>query len=372
MLFLAYTVVAMHANFILCLFPSSASEQHPSTRTCSQSFGLCLRRIFRRFCICLVITLWAFSFTATIPLLYSIDSNEKSLKPVYCPGTTQINYLDELFDRNRFIQTILFDLIPLLLNLLLAFIALLRLFYDILSYLYIRCRMSKCSSCCRKNSSIEQNQLSPMHDSVSFLSSLSTIAKSNMQYGINLTPIIETTTTTPDNEIIVTTSNVAMQSCGQWLSKSFVRSLLVLSTCLLACIYPITMRFYLIYFSVLVPLIFAILNYSFVQLTSTQQQTNVENYTTSGTVRPATLSIDTNDSMTRTHEPRIFIKSPSPDSSNEQFELKSALIKPSSNELNESITSTPTSDNQQNQPIVGGKQKYFSNRLYEDTRTTFT
>ncbi|CAF1392940.1 unnamed protein product [Rotaria magnacalcarata] len=386
-LILAYTIVAMHANFILCLFPSSSAHRHHSTRTCLQSFGVCLRRNFRRFCYFFVICLWSFAFIATIPLLYSIDSNEKLPEPVYCPGTTHVSYREEWLNRNRFTQTIVFNLIPLLLNLFLSLIAALKLLYDCLVYLWARCRMSKCSPCRKKSSSMQQPQ-STISNSMSFLSSFSIIARNNMQHGINLAPITETTTTSssppdneinvttsdfvlsspPDNEINVTTSDFVVQSCGHWLSKSFIRSLLVISACLLACIYPMAMRFYLVYFSVLLPLIFAVLNYSFVQLQSTQQQTTVENYTTSGIIQPAAVSsADTNGALNM-NKSKIFQSQTSikrddlNNSSNEQFELQSPLIKPLSDEENQLIDAPST---------IRKKQKYFSNRLYENSRAMF-
>ncbi|CAF3316143.1 unnamed protein product [Rotaria socialis] len=366
-LILAYTIVAMHANFILCLFPSSSAHHH-SARTCLQSFGVCLRRIFRRFCYFFVICLWSFAFIATIPLLYSIDSNEKLPKPVYCPGTTQVSYREELFNRNRFTQTIIFNLIPLILNLFLSLIAVLKLLYDCLVYLCARCRMSKCSLCRKKSSSMQQSQ-SNIPNAMSFLSSLSIVARNNMQHGINLAPVMETTTapSPPDNEINITTSDFVVQSCGHWLSKSFIRSLLVISVCLLACIYPVVMRFYLVYFSVLLPLVFALLNYSFVQLQSTQQQTTVENYATSGIIQPAAASsTDTNGALNM-NKSEIFqnqtsIKRDLNNSSSEQFELQSSLIKSLSNEDNRLIDTPST---------IRKKQKYFSNRLYENSRTLF-
>ncbi|CAF2584916.1 unnamed protein product [Rotaria sp. Silwood2] len=374
---LAYTIVAIHANFILCLFPSS-SDQNDSNRTCFKSCGRCLRRFFRRFTLCCVLCVWSFSFTTTIPLLYSIDSNEKSPKPVYCPGTTQISYLEELFNRNRFIQTILFNLIPLLMNIFLSLIALLKLLYDCLVYLYSRLKMSNCSSCLKKPSSYQQQQQA-MSKSMPLLSSLDAMDCNNIQCDINSVQIIETTA--PTNELIVSSSNLTIQSCGYWLSKSFLRFLLVLSSCLLACIYPIVMRFYLIYFSVLVPLIFAVLNYSLGQLTSTQQQTIAENHTTSITIPSATSHTDTQNSVnmniTEALQTTTYIKRQIDNSSNEQFELQSPLIANLLNERDESFitlsNSSPTSTtlSTDHRSIIGEKQKYFSNRLYENTRNMF-
>ncbi|CAF1048440.1 unnamed protein product [Rotaria sordida] len=383
---LAYTIVAIHANFILCLFPSSSSDQNHSTRTCLKTCGICLRKFLRRFSFCFVICVWSFSFTSTIPLLYSIDSNEKLPKAVYCPGTTQINYLEEWFDRNRVIQTILFNLIPLLISLLLSLIGLLKLLYDCSTYLYLRLKMSNCSSCLKKSSSSYQQRHQAVYNSMPLLSSLHVIDGNNIQSGINLVQIIETTTatTTPTNEVIVS-SDLAIQSCGHWLSKSFLRFLLVLSSCLLACIYPIAMRFYLIYFSVLVPLIFAVLNYSLGHFTLTQQQqqqqqqqTIVENHTISETIPSPTRSTDTqnfvNMNISKEFQKRTSIKREIDNTSNEQFELQSPVIKDLLNERDESfltISNSSTTLSTDHRSIIGDKQKYFSNRLYENTRNMF-
>ena len=262
--FLAYTITAMHANFVLCLLSSSSSassnppSHHHSSRTCLQSCGLCLRRFFRRFCFCLVLCVWSLSFTATIPLLYTIDSNEKAPKPVYCPGTTQISYLEEWFDRNRLVQSVIFNLIPLLVTFFLSMIALLKLFYDSLLYIYVRCKMSQCSPCRRKARHPQGNSTLP--NSISMLSSLGIISNSHQPSGFAAVPT--TDTSTPTSDLTICSNPMHVQSCGQWCSTSFLRFLLVLSCCLLACIYPIAMRFYLVYFSVLIPLIFAVLNYS--------------------------------------------------------------------------------------------------------------
>ena len=134
----------MHANFVLKLFPPPVlSDEEHSIRRCCQSCNLCLRRTFRRFCLALILLLWLISFTTTIPLLYTIDSNEKLPKSVHCPGTKEITYLEEWFDQNRLTQMILFNLIPFLISLFLSLIVLLKLFYDCFIYLYSRstCRM---------------------------------------------------------------------------------------------------------------------------------------------------------------------------------------------------------------------------------------
>lgn len=306
---LAYTITAMHANFVLCLFPSpssQSSDQQHLFRRCFQSCIISLRRFFRRFCICFVLCVWALSFTSTIPLLYTIDSNEKSPKPVYCPGTTQITYLEEWFDRNRLIQTIIFNLIPLLICIFLSLIALLKLLFDCLIYFYLRLKISKCSPF-RKNS----------------------------------TPVLST-----------------IEPYRRWFLTSFLRFILILSCCLLACIYPIVMRFYLIYFSVVVPLIFSIFNYSSVQLTSTQQQTIIENrdiILTPPSIRNSSLNVNTNTIL----------------QTNEQFELQTPVI---SNLLDKSdelptvpLRSSPILSNT-HQPILTEKRKSFANHLYENTR----
>ena len=259
--------------YVLLSSSSSSTDQNPPTRTCLQSCGFCLRRFFRRFCFCLVLCVWSLSFTATIPLLYTIDSNEKIPKPVYCPGTTQISYLEEWFDRNRFSQSLIFNLIPLLTTLFLSSIALLKLFYDCLFYFYLRLKMSKCSPCRNKSSHHRHRQQSlTIPNSISMLSSLGILSNNNIPSGFSLAPIAESST--PTSETTISSSDLVLQSCGHWCSGSFLRFLLVLSCCLLACIYPIAMRFYLVYFSVLVPLIFAVLNYSLGQLTPTQTSTN--------------------------------------------------------------------------------------------------
>ncbi|CAF2557290.1 unnamed protein product [Rotaria sp. Silwood2] len=386
---LAYTITAMHANFVLCLL--SSSDQHNSTRTCLQSCGLCLRRFFRRLCFCLVLCIWSLSFTATIPLLYTIDSNEKTPKPVYCPGTTQISYLEEWFDRNRLIQSVLFNLIPLLTTLFMSLIALLKLFYDCLFYFYLRLKMSKCSPCRKRSSKrCQQQQHLSIPNSISMFSSLGVISNNNIQSGLNLTQMPESPT--PTSETTISSSNLILHSCGHWCSSSFLRFLLVLSCCLLACIYPIAMRFYLVYFSVLVPLIFAVLNYSLGQLTQTQktttstipmtnlteQQTNVENR---NVIIPIFLnSTDTNNDKLIKQNSSIKNERIC---SNEEYELQSPLMgnlvnendgideheqyptSLSSSSQSSTIPATNT-HTQQHQSSLTGKQKYFSNNLYEN------
>lgn len=215
----------MHANFVLCLLSSSSSDQHNSVRSCLQSCGLCLRRFFRRFCVCLVLCVWSLSFTATIPLLYTIDSNEKAPKPVYCPGTKQVSYHEEWFDRNRLMQSVIFNLIPLLATLFLSSIALLKLFYECLFYIYSRCKRSKCCLRCQKRSSAQHHQhqqqqgLSIPH-SMSMLSSLGIISNSNIHSSLNLAPMTESPT--PTSETTISSSNLMLPSCGHWCSSSFL------------------------------------------------------------------------------------------------------------------------------------------------------
>jgi hypothetical protein len=390
----------MHANFVLCLLSSSStssSSSDHSTRTCLQSCGICLRRFCRRFWFCLVLCVWSLSFTATIPLLYTIDSNEKTPKPVYCPGTTQISYMEEWFDRNRFTQSLIFNYIPLLATIFISIIALLKLFYDCLFYTYLRLKTSRCSPC-RTRSSQHQQQGLTIPNSISILSSLGMVSNNNMQSGINLAPIIESPTPTT-SETTISSSNLMVQSCGHWCSTSFLRFLLVLSCCLLACIYPIVMRYYLVYFSVLVPLIFAVLNYSLGQLTPrappteeitntiitpTEQQINTENRHMTGTT--VFNSPDTNTGKISKRNSSLKRER---DYSNEQFELQSPLMTSSIHE-NDGIdepeqflvspssssqsSTTPTihSHHRHHRTPITGKQKYFSNNLYENySRNTF-
>ena len=386
----------MHANFVLCLLspPSSSSDQHQSTRTCLQSCGFCLRRFLRRFCFCLVLCVWSLSFTATIPLLYTIDSNEKTPKPVYCPGTTQISYVEEWLDRNRLTQSFIFNLIPLLVTLFLSSIALLKLFSDCLSYFYLRLKMSKCSACRTKSSSAQhsnrQTSLSIPH-SISMLSSLGIINNDNLPSAFSPVPIADSPT--PTSEMTISSSDPSIPSCGHWCSGSFLRFLLVLSCCLLACIYPIAMRFYLVYFSVLVPLIFAVLNYSLGQIPSAQTSSNITGTATIMTtpleeqnnLEQRNVTVTTMKNSNEINNSR-FLSRNSPlkrirARSTEQFELQSplmshivqendtidenepCLISPSTSSQSSAIQ-THTDIHQHRTPITG-KQKYFSNNLYE-------
>ncbi|CAF4971750.1 unnamed protein product, partial [Rotaria magnacalcarata] len=340
------------------------------------------------------------SFTATIPLLYTIDSNEKTPRPVYCPGTTQISYIEEWIDRNRLVQSFIFNLIPLLTTLFISLIALLKLFYDCLCYFYFRLKMSKfCSSCRKRSQRRKQNTQSSLPNSISMLSSLGIISKNNnIQSGFSLAPTIESPT--PTSEASITSSNFVIQSCGHWCSSSFLRFLLVLSCCLLACIYPIAMRFYLVYFSVLIPLIFAVLNYSLGQLTPTVKAAAATT-TTRATANITAATLTEEQTIVENHNrivPLIIMNSIDANNdklikqksscrneqvcSNEEYELQSPLmtslmhdndgtderehyqITPS---ISSQSSATPTTIHmQENQSPLTGKQKYFSNNLYEN------
>ena len=144
--------------------------------------------------------------------------------------------------------------------------------------------MSKCSPCRMKSSSTHhqnRQQSVSIPQSISMLSSLGIISNANNNLSNAFSIVPTTDSPTPTSEITMSSSDPTVPSCGHWCSGSFLRFLLVLSCCLLACIYPIAMRFYLVYFSVLVPLIFAVLNFSLGQLSSTQTSNNV---TTAGTI----------------------------------------------------------------------------------------
>ncbi|CAF1332897.1 unnamed protein product [Adineta steineri] len=395
---LAYTITAMHANFVLCLLSPPSSNQRHSVRSCLRSCGFCLRRFFRRFCFCLVLVVWSLSFTATIPLLYTIDSNEKTPKPVYCPGTKQISYLEEWFDRNRLSQSIIFNLIPLLATLFISIVALLKLFYECLFYTYLRCKMSKCLPCRKRTSSQHQQQSLSIPNSTSMLSSFGIISNSNIQSSLNLAPITESPT--PTSEATISSSNFIIQSCGHWCSSSFLRFLLVLSCCLLACIYPIAMRFYLVYFSVLVPLIFAVLNYSLGQLTPLQTATTTNVITTTTTTTPlgqppnienrninATTFMNSTDTNSGIFTQRNSLLKRERACSSEQFELQTPLmdnimhedndiddreqflVSPSTSSQSSTMPTThatTTTHVQHPRMTIPGKQKYFSNNLYEN------
>jgi hypothetical protein len=229
------------------------------------------------------------------------------------------------------------------------------------------------------------------------LSSLGVLSNNNIPSGFSLAPIAESST--PTSETTISSSDLVLQSCGHWCSGSFLRFLLVLSCCLLACIYPIAMRFYLVYFSVLVPLIFAVLNYSLGQLTPTQTSTNaataaVNTITThippmeqpihlenrNMTLPPFRISADVGNSSK--FLPRNSSLKRKHSQSPEQFELQSPLmsnivqdndgidereeflITPSSSSQSSAIQ-IHTDTQHHHRPPISGKQKYFSNTLYE-------
>jgi hypothetical protein len=131
------------------------------------------------------------------------------------------------------------------------------------------------------------------------------------------------------------------------------------------------MRFYLVYFSVLVPLIFAVFNYSLGQTTSTEQQTITENHniiSTSSTPRQTSLSMNIST---------IIQPNKQNHSSHEQLELRSPLITNLSNKYDAS-SATPSSSStlystpyQHARSTTRGKRKYFANHLYENTRNMF-
>jgi hypothetical protein len=226
------------------------------------------------------------------------------------------------------------------------------------------------------------------------LSSLGILSNNNnIPSGYSLAPIAESST--PTSETTISSSDLVLQSCSQWCSGSFLRFLLVLSCCLLACIYPIAMRFYLVYFSVLVPLIFAVLNYSLGQLTPTQTTTNAitsNAITTSIPIEQQThletrnINVPTFRSSADSTSSSKFMQRNSSlkrkrNRSTEQFELQSPLmsniihdndgidereeflISPSSSSQSSAIQIQ--TDIQHHRPPLTGKQKYFSNTLYE-------
>ena len=358
----------MHANFVLCLFPTP--DQPQSSRTCFQSCGACLRRFFRRFCFCLVLCIWSFSFTTTIPLLYTLDSNERAPKPVYCPGTTEISYLEEWFDRNRLIQTVLFNLIPLLISLSLSVIALLKLLSEGLHYFYLLLCTSSCSPCRPGRLSTERR------------SSVDLRTSNHLQ------------SAPPASEVTDLPDDGNLQPCGSWCSTSFMRFLLVLSSCLLACIYPIAMRFYLIYFSVLVPLIFTVINYSLgtpssspvIALTGPSVSTIEPHHLTPSRSPAIVVSTEMQNSFNTSVGKYLSPATPTENdrkaSPNEQFELRSPLIANLLHEHDERDETLLTPSSSSRSPTVTpshhhrrannfSKQKYFANHLYENTRNIF-
>ena len=212
------------------------------------------------------------------------------------------------------------------------------------------------------------------------LSSLGILSNSNIQGGLNLSSMTESPT--PTSETTISSSNLTIQSCGSWCSSSFLRFLLVLSCCLLACIYPIAMRFYLVYFSVLVPLIFAVLNYSLGQTTPTQTSTTNEITITRASIGQQTSIEDDNMNLfdERKNGKRNSSLKREQICSNEQFELQSPLMSnlieesdeneqyPASPSMSSQSSTFPTSHShsQYQRSPNKGKRKYFSNNLYEN------
>ena len=217
-----YTIAVMHANFVLYLFPlPTKSTDEQTYRYFYQSCQVYLRRIFRRICFSFIVFMWAFSFTSVIPLLYTIDSNEKDPEAVFCLGLNQKKtYRDEWFDRSRPLQTIVINLIPFLINFLLLSIVIGKLLYECLGYFYFHLEKQLYRLFRRRDLS----------------------------------------------------NNIILEPFHRWFVKYFFRFLFLCSTCLLACIYPIVMRFYLIYFSAFIPLMFVIFNYIFVRKSSSNEQ----------------------------------------------------------------------------------------------------
>ncbi|CAF1374119.1 unnamed protein product [Didymodactylos carnosus] len=312
----------MQVNFFICLISSSNQNNQKSTttspylssgspidssyndkssRSITHNIFTCTIKFLRRFCFCFVICLWSVSFTATIPLLYSIDSNEKNPQPVYCPGTL-MTIAEEWFDESRLIQSILFYLMPFIISSLLTLISLLKLFSDCLLY----CCQNYCSHhfssrktskkklistgiskkqkdgcgcyCCRQNGTLSYYDTPPsIHYSPSMMPNLGIITNNN-----------NTSVSIPDHQwpspSLSPTSSTSSLSSSFCCSSTFLKFLLVLSCNVLATIYPIAMRFYLVYFSILIPLIFAVLNYSLNNLVINTNDTVSPTKTSSNTV----------------------------------------------------------------------------------------
>lgn len=324
--FSAYTVTALHANFLLSLFPSTAKKT--GSESCSQCLSLCLRRFFRRFSVCLILCIWSLSFTGTIPLLYSIDSNEKVPKPVYCPGTKEISYLEEWFDRNRLIQTILFNLIPSLTSLVLSLIVVLKYFFDIFVTIFRRAKRSKFFGCQKKSRSTKSS-----------LIEMNSYLKSTIDESM-----------TASSDITDDSVQISGPTFGQYCSNSFLRFLLIVSSSLIACIYPVAMRFYLIYFSVFVPLIFTVLNSSPNSAFANRKLLFLDEESRISALKPSTRisSIElTNFNRYQPVETKI----------NSNQENRSALL---------TTNDEPRPTNNEPNKLV-----YFSNNLYENTRNIF-
>jgi len=156
------------------------------------------------------------------------------------------------------------------------------------------------------------------------------------------------------------------------------------------------MRFYLVYFSVLVPLIFAVLNYSLGQLTPTETSTNttINAITTTMPIEEQTdmenrhINVTTFMNSTDTNNERLMQRNLSlkrkRDYSNEQYELQSPLMSNlihdndgideheefliSQSSSSQSLAIHTHADIEHHRPPLTGKQKYFSNNLYEYSR----
>ena len=212
---------------------------------------------------------------------------------------------------------------------------------------------------------------------MSMLSSLGMIGRGSNPLVIPLSPMYDAST--PTSETSRSSADFPLQSWSTWFSSSFLRFLLVFSCCLLACIYPIAMRFYLIYFSVLVPLIFTVMNYCLAQsaaassplLLNNQQDMVIENrpmtiMTISATPPPPPMTIEIPHTT--------IVKRERNGPTHEQFEMRSPLIANLMHEREESIVaSTESSRSSATLPSehTAGKRKYFSNHLYENSRTLF-
>ena len=160
------------------------------------------------------------------------------------------------------------------------------------------------------------------------------------------------------------------------------------------------MRFYLVYFSVLVPLIFAVLNYSLGQLAPSQTTTTTENAialpatgTSTIVASPSGQSaintenrfISTNETITERLIHRNASLKRERGCSSEEFELQTplmsnlmhednqmenqehSLVTPSSSWQSTTIPTARTNTQAQtHRTMITGKQKYFSNNLYEN------
>lgn len=288
---------------IFSLFSSNKSQQ--STYPCLLSCTACFRRFIRRFCFGFVLITWALSFTGTIPLLYTIDSNEKIPRIVYCPGSSEVTYLDQWFDRERFTQTLICNLLPFIFTVCLTLIALLKFFSDFISYLYCYFKTYRCFQC-------KQMKMESIDSSISL--------------------------------IPISSNVIQIESQQDKFLRLFIRFTVILSCCLLACIYPIVMHSYLIYFSVLIPLVYAVINHSARQINHLQ----------------------TRNSSQLVKVPLV---------SSESIELRTPLLaSPSCLEENEtsSVSSIYSTLHPQHLSNSRNQRKSFTNNLYENTRNLLT